>query len=205
MIFIKGLLLGFSIAAPVGPIGILCIRRSMAQGWGHGLATGLGAATADALFGTIAAFGLSVISDVLVSAQAPLQIVGGVFLGYLSVGILKHRTHLSRGRDDSASPRRSYLSTVLLTLSNPATILSFVAAFSVFNFAQKEMLEAGLMVLGVFVGSALWWLSLSYVSARLKTRIHDRGLLWVNRVSGTMLLFFSILAFFAGLIDIFEK
>jgi threonine/homoserine/homoserine lactone efflux protein len=197
VIFIKGLALGFSIAAPVGPIGVLCIRRAMALGFSHAFATGLGAATADAIYGAVAAFGLTLVSDFLLRFQNPLQILGGLFLGMISVGILKARAKIEKSDSASSSLLQSYFSTIALTLSNPATILSFVAAFSAFRFIGAST-DPWLLVLGVFAGSAVWWLSLSYVSSRLKSRLGEKGLRWVNTISGSVLLAFSSLAIIAG-------
>src|SRR6185436_15614896 len=121
-LFWKGLALGFSIAAPVGPIGLLCIRRSLVLGPKHGLITGLGAATADALYGSIAAFGLSFLTSVLVAQQLWTRLIGGVFLSWLGVSIFLSKPDESRGSDKSSSLFRSYLSSLGLTITNPMTI-----------------------------------------------------------------------------------
>ncbi len=161
-LFAKGMILGFSIAAPVGPIGVLCIRRTLADGRLTGFLSGLGAATADATYGAVAAFGLTAISSLLVHQQTPLRIVGGAFLAYLGV-----RTILAHPASQAAKTRerhqllRSYLSTVGLTLTNPTTIFSFVAIFAGLGWAgtrQAGYASAALLVLGVFCGSAFWWL-----------------------------------------------
>src|SRR5437868_3361367 len=135
--FLKGLIIGFSIAAPVGPIGVLCIRRSLAEGTRVGLVTGLGAATADALYGCVAGFGLSAISKFLDKQQFWLGLLGGIFLCYLGV-----KTFLSRPASNAAEAKSggffmTYASTLLLTLTNPSTILSFVAVFAGFGLAES--------------------------------------------------------------------
>src|SRR6185312_8691316 len=129
-LFVRGAILGFSIAAPVGPIGVLCIRRTLAGGRLVGLLSGLGAATADACYGAIAAFGLTAVSSRLVGHQDALRIVGGLFLLYLGI-----RTFFAAPAQTAKSGQRrqllsNYLSTLGLTLTNPTTILSFVALFA---------------------------------------------------------------------------
>jgi threonine/homoserine/homoserine lactone efflux protein len=164
-VFARGLLIGFSIAAPVGPIGVLCIRRTVADGRTRGFVSGLGAATADGLYGAVAAFGLTAISDTLVSQQTALRLVGGLFLCYLGV-----RTFLSRPAERPAEAGRqarglvgAWASTFALTVTNPLTILSFVAIFAGLGVATDKPSygASALVVTGVFVGSAAWWFILS--------------------------------------------
>jgi threonine/homoserine/homoserine lactone efflux protein len=191
---IKGLLIGFSIAAPVGPIGVLCIRRTLASGRTTGLLSGIGAATADALYGSIAAFGLTAISSFLLQQQVALRLVGGAFLFYLGIrAVLSRPTNLA---DSTYSNGlfTAYASTFFLTLTNPLTILSFAAIFAGLGLVSSahSYPTAGLMVLGVFLGSCAWWVILSWLSSRLKSRLNQTGLAWVNRISGCILLGFGI-------------
>ena len=195
-LFLRGCLIGFSIAAPVGPIGVLCIRRTLAEGWVFGVVSGLGAATADALYGCIAGFGLTFISGALVSHQTGLRLVGGIFLCYLGV-----RTLLARAAEQAATDRgggllRAYASTFFLTLTNPVTILAFAAIFAGLGLAEASggYASAGLLVLGVFLGSASWWLLLCSVVGAFRTRFKPSGLLWVNRISGLIILGFGAYA-----------
>jgi threonine/homoserine/homoserine lactone efflux protein len=190
---------GFSIAAPVGPIGVLCIRRTLAEGRAMGFVSGLGAATADAAYGAIAAFGLTMVSGALVRQQGWLRLVGGVFLCYLGV-----RTILARPADKAAAAGGSglvggYVSTLGLTLTNPTTILSFAAVFAGLGLAggQASYPAASIMVGGVFLGSALWWLTLSGVVGAFRTRVVPGALRWVNRLSGAIILVFGLLALLA--------
>lgn len=196
----RGFVLGFSIAAPVGPIGVLCIRRTLADGWRAGFATGLGAATADATYGAVAAFGLTAISSLLVAGGFWLRLVGGVFLLYLGV-----RTLLAKPAAVSATMiagrglLASYATTVLLTLTNPATIISFAAIFAGLGVGSTVGAGGGygaaaLLVLGVFAGSGVWWLILSGAVAGLRARFRAGALVWVNRVSGAVLVIFGLLA-----------
>lgn len=194
---LKGMAIGLAIAAPVGPIGLLCIRRSLAQGRSAGLATGLGAATADAAYGAIAAFGLTAISAALIAQQFWLQLCGGLFLLYLGVRTAV-ATPVTETRD--AAPTgllAAYSSTVVLTLTNPLTIMSFAAVFAGLGLKAGTGGGGGVgVVSGVFLGSALWWLLLSGGAALLRGRINPSGLRWLNRVSGAILLAFACYTLF---------
>ena len=193
----KGFAIGFAIAAPVGPIGVLCIRRSLAEGKWIGLVTGLGAATADAAYGAIAAFGLTAISGFLVAQRAWLGLLGGVFLCYLGI-----RTFMSKPADEAARAQSggmstAYFSTLFLTLTNPMTILSFAAVFASLGLAASpDCASAGLMVAGVFAGSALWWLLLSNGVALFRSRMTPRWMQAVNRISGCIILGFALFSLF---------
>jgi threonine/homoserine/homoserine lactone efflux protein len=191
--FLKGALIGFSIAAPVGPIGVLCIRRSLADGVLIGLATGLGAATADAVYGGVAGFGLTAVSSLLQRQQFLLRLVGGIFLCYL--GII---TFFTPPAEKPTESRRTgllfaYLTTFLLTLSNPTTVASFLVIFAGFGLgAAADYGAATLLILGVFTGSALWWLLLSASVGILRTRITPAWMRAVNRFSGCLILGFGL-------------
>jgi threonine/homoserine/homoserine lactone efflux protein len=187
--FLKGLLIGFSIAAPVGPIGVLCIRRTLADGRASGLISGLGAATADALYGCVAGFGLVFVSDFLVSQQTWLRLIGGIFLLYLGIRTLSSQPAEQAAQSRGSGLLAAYASTFILTLTNPMTILSFAAIFAGLGLAgaSSDYLSAGILVLGVFLGSALWWLLLSGGVGLFRDRFDNRGLLWVNRVSGLVI------------------
>jgi len=206
LFFGKGLLIGFAIAAPVGPIGVLCIRRTLAYGRRSGLASGLGAATADTLYGSVAAFGLAVISHFLIHQQFWLRFGGGAFLLYLGV-----RTFLSRPAGTAPPARRldlagDYFSTFFLTLANPLTILAFAVIFAGLGLgtAGGTFFEAGMLVAGVFLGSALWWWILSFGIGAFRDRFHPRGLRWINRISGLVILGFGVAALVASLTGFFS-
>jgi threonine/homoserine/homoserine lactone efflux protein len=206
-LLLTGMALGFSIAAPVGPIGVLCIRRSLADGRTTGLATGLGAASADAVYGSIAAFGLSAVSGFLVGQSFWLRLLGGAFLCGLGL-----HTFLASPPDENPaaaadrphSPASgmkalltAYVSTFLLTLTNPLTILSFAAVYAGLGAGMigGNYGAAALLVAGVFGGSALWWLLLSSGVSLARRRLPTGWMKWVNRVSGTVILAFGLAAF----------
>ncbi len=195
--FLRGLAIGFSIAAPVGPIGVLCIRRTLAEGRLCGFASGLGAATADAVYGCVAGFGLTAVSDLLVSQQTGLRLIGGLFLVYLGVKSFFARPAGSAATRNGGALAGAYGSTFLLTLTNPMTILSFAAVFAGLGLGGGATNYAGaaLLVLGVFLGSALWWLCLSGGVGLFREELNDDHFRWVNRISGTIIAGFGLLAF----------
>jgi threonine/homoserine/homoserine lactone efflux protein len=188
--FARGLAIGFAIAAPVGAIGLLCIRRTLADGRLAGFVSGLGAATADALYGAIAALGLTAISAVIVAHQDAVRLLGGAFLWFLGGRI----ACAAPAQDTDRRPGRglvgAYGSTLVLTLTNPTTILSFAALFAGLGLGTTagELGSAGLMICGVFLGSALWWLMLSGTVGCFRRALTPDRLQWVNRLSGALLL-----------------
>jgi threonine/homoserine/homoserine lactone efflux protein len=193
---LRGLAIGFSIAAPVGPIGVLCIRRTLAEGWAPGLVSGLGAATADAIYGCIAGFGLAFISNFLVSQQVWLRLIGGVFLCYLGLKTLLAKPAEQASLGSGNGLLGAYASTFLLTLTNPMTIISFAAIFAGLGLAgaSGNYGSAGILVLGVFTGSTLWWLILSGGVGLFRARFNPASLRWVNRISGVIILGFGLFA-----------
>lgn len=193
---LRGLVIGFSIAAPVGPIGVLCIRRTLAEGRAAGLVSGLGAATADALYGCVAGFGLTLISNFLVSQQVWLRLVGGLFLCYLGIKTLLSKPAAQAAVAKGSGLLGAYASTFFLTVTNPMTIIAFAAIFAGLGLANTSgnYSTAGILVGGVFLGSALWWLLLSGGVGLLREKFNGTGLLWVNRISGMIITGFGLVA-----------
>lgn len=195
-LFIKGLIIGFSIAAPVGPIGILCIKQTLNHGRLAGLLSGLGAATADAFYGCVAGFGLTLISNLLIQQQTWFRLLGGLFLCYLGV-----KAFLSKPVENAALAQktglfRNYAMTFFLTLTNPMTILAFAAIFASQGLSNQRMeySAAGSLILGVFLGSALWWVFLSAGVGLLRHKIDVKKLQWINRFSGVLISAFGLYA-----------
>jgi len=195
-LFLRGLIIGFSIAAPVGPIGILCIRRTLSEGRVSGFLSGLGAATADALYGCVAGFGLTVISSFLVDQRFWIQLVGGVFLLALGIRTLRSAPAERPAAASGTGLVASYASTLFLTLTNPMTILSFAGIFAALGVAETggDLLAAAGLVLGVFIGSAGWWLLLSGGVGLMRERLSGGILRWTNRASGAILVIFGAIA-----------
>jgi threonine/homoserine/homoserine lactone efflux protein len=195
-LFIKGFVIGFSIAAPVGPIGILCIQRTLSGGNVQGLVTGLGAATADAVYGFIAAFGLTFISNFLVDQSIWFRTIGGLFLCYLGI-----RAFLRKPQEQTVSVANSnhlsaYGTTFFLTLTNPMTILFFAGIFAGLGIVNESIhyASAGLMVIGVFSGSGAWWLLLSGATGIFRDKISKGKLALVNKISGIVIVTFGVIA-----------
>jgi threonine/homoserine/homoserine lactone efflux protein len=195
-LFLRGLIIGFSIAAPVGPIGVLCIRRTLAEGRASGFLSGLGAATADALYGCVAGFGLTIVSGFLVDQRFWIQLIGGIFLLALGVKTLRAVPAEHTAAAAGSGLAASYASTLLLTLTNPMTILSFAGIFAALGVAETsgDFSAAALLVLGVFVGSAAWWLLLSGGVGLLRDQLSAPVLRWTNRLSGVILVVFGAVA-----------
>lgn len=191
------MMLGFSIAAPVGPIGILCIRRTLSQGMPNGFAAGLGAATADAFYGSAAAFGLTMITTLLLENSLYLHIAGSVFLFYLGYNTLIAKPAQKMETVYQEGWIRAYLSTFFLTITNPMTILSFGAVFAGLGMidTKENDLSSCLLVMGVFLGSSIWWFILSGTVYLLRNKFNYQGLIWVNRISGALILGFGIISF----------
>jgi threonine/homoserine/homoserine lactone efflux protein len=195
--FLKGLIVGVVIAAPVGPIGVLCARRTLTLGRRAGFFSGMGAATADSFYGFIAAFGLTFISDFLIGHQFWFRLAGGTLLCFLGVRTLlaapEQKTVLSRSARRHAG---LYTSTFFLTLTNPMTIFSFAAVFAGFGLAgtRGSIVSAGTLIVGVFLGSGLWWLFLVGVFSIFKRRFKHHELQWVNRIAGLIIVISGVLA-----------
>lgn len=192
-IWLRGLLLGLSIAAPVGPIGVLCIRQTLQNGRRHGLAAGLGAATADAFYGSVAAFGLTLVVQALTGMQFWLRLAGGLFLIYLGIKFFFRPAEKveSQATVVEAGLASIYFSTFLLTLSNPVTILSFLALFSGMGLETGNRHGPIWLVIGVFCGSVLWWLLLTGGISLFRRRLTTAAMQWVNRGAGVVLVIFG--------------
>jgi threonine/homoserine/homoserine lactone efflux protein len=202
-LLLRGLVIGLSIAAPVGPIGVLCIRRTLAQGRSYGLVSGLGAATADAVYGCVAGFGLTVISGFLVDQQIWLRLVGGAFLCYLGIKTLLAKPAEEAAETNGIGLLGAYGSTFLLTLTNPMTTLSFAAIFAGLGVAETggDYGAAAILVAGVFAGSALWWLLLSGGAGLFRRKFTPQALVWVNRASGLVVVGFGVFALWSVVAD----
>jgi threonine/homoserine/homoserine lactone efflux protein len=188
---LKGIAVGLVIAVPVGPVGVMCVRRTIFQGKLAGFVSGLGAATADAIFGFIAAFGLTFVSDWLIGYQQWLRIAGGFYLFYVGgTALLARPEDNLQSKPDAESLFRDYLSTFALTLTNPITIIAFLGIFSAVGLTGEDATlgRAAILVLGVWLGSLLWWLALTFGLGLLFRSFGPRHLAWINRASGMILL-----------------
>jgi len=193
-LYFQSLVLGFAIAAPVGPIGILCIQRTLRNGRLYGLVSGLGAATADAVYGVIAALGLSVLSQWLTAQSRPLGLVGGLLLLYLGVQAFRSTPTVDQQDLPPSALLSAYGSVVLLTITNPMTILSFAVIFGgmAANVAPSSTTLL-VMPLGVFTGSALWWLTLTGGVSLLRNRLRPQHVQRINKLAGLLLFGFGVM------------
>ncbi|REE84393.1 threonine/homoserine/homoserine lactone efflux protein [Paenibacillus taihuensis] len=192
MLVWKGILIGLSIAAPVGPIGVLCMKRTINQGRLYGFFAGLGAATADGLYGLIAAFGFDLITSGLLAQRFWMSLIGGLFLCYLGVQSIRSNAAPNAEAGMSRNTAAAYLTTFLLTITNPMTILSFLGIFAGLQVTGATTADSVLLVVGVFTGSMLWWLFLSIVIGAFRTTLSGGAMMWINRLSGLVLLGFGI-------------
>jgi len=196
-LILNGVLIGIVVAAPIGPVNLICIRRTLAYGRTNGFVSGLGAATGDAVFASVAAFGLTAASSMLVSVGDWLQAFGGLFL----VGLGIH-TFLSHPTDnDSVSTNSTgklaaaVVATFILTITNPATMLGFIAIFGGVGgliTTEPSLMTATLLVVAVFVGSALWWLGVTLTVGLLRHRMTGQTLILINRISGILIVSFGV-------------
>lgn len=193
-LFLRGVAVGFAIAAPVGPVGLLCIRRALADGRFAAWIAGLGAAVADTFYGAVAGLGLTLISDFLIEHRVALSLVGGIFLIVLGIHTARQRPTPWQTPNAKLGLMRDFTSSFVLTLTNPATILAFMAVFAAMGAVQvtEDMGDATLLIGGVFVGSALWWGVLSTLAGAVRHRFSELWLLWLNRGSGIVLVLFGL-------------
>lgn len=194
--FLKGIAIGFAMAVPVGPIGILCIRKTLTEGRLRGMVIGLGAATADLFYASVAAFGLTFISDTLVSQRFWIRLVGGALLLFLGIRIFRALPKDPKIRINNGGVVRSYLTTVFLTLTNPLTIFAFLAVFAALGLGSElKNFSATILVAGVFIGSCLWFLILSSGTILFKNKLDLDGLRWVNKIAGILIIISSLIVF----------
>ncbi len=195
-LFPQAVMLGVSVAAPVGPMAVLCIRRTLADGQLSGLVTGMGIATADAFYGCLAGLGIKTLSDLLLGYRAWLQLLGGIFLCYLGIQAILSPPARKAATGHKVGLAGAYGSALALTLANPMTILTFAAIFAGLGVAHggEGYASSVLVVLGVFLGSALWWLLLTTAGGLARGRLPEGVLRWTNRASGGVILAFGILA-----------
>ena len=196
---IRSLIIGFTIAMAVGPITLLVVRRTIEHGGIYGFVSGLGVAAADATYGGIAAFGLTAITSLLVSAHTILGIVGGAVI--VLIGLRTIATRPSGPAQESARPgvAAAFASIYALTMTNPLTIVLYAGVFAAIGLgAGGSFVDAGVVTLAILIGSGLWWVVLCSLVAWVRGRVTPRALLWVNRLSGAALVVFGALAVIAA-------
>lgn len=197
---IRGLVIGFTIAAAVGPITLLVVRRTIDHGGIYGFASGLGVATADATYGAIAAFGLTAITSLLVANHGLLGLIGGLVIVFLGIRIARSRPTGPATDGERPGLAGAFASIYALTMTNPLTIVLYAGVFAGIGLAAgASFADAAVLTLAVWAGSTLWWVVLCSVVAWLRGRVSPTALLWVNRVSGAALVVFGALAVISAL------
>jgi threonine/homoserine/homoserine lactone efflux protein len=193
---LKGFVIGVAIAMPVGPIAMLIIRRSLQQGFAAGAATGLGAASADGLYGAVAGFGLASVAHVLMAAQLPLRLAGGLALILIGLASFRPRHSAAAAATTAYGLPAAYLSALGLTLANPLTIISFAAVFAGLGVAETagSYRAAAIFVAALFLGSALWQIVLCVTVALVRKRLAPGIMRWLDRASGLLLIGFGLFA-----------
>ncbi|MFM1917272.1 MAG: hypothetical protein RJB01_787 [Actinomycetota bacterium] len=199
-LFLRMLIIGIAVAAPVGAMAVLSIQRTISHGWRAGMATGAGIASADAVFAALAAFGVSALAHFFINFQAPLRIIGGVGLLWLAWRALRSRPVVNETAVGGVAHGRLFASAVGLTLTNPMTIMAFAVIFAGAGLvAQPGIASASIATLGVAIGSLLWWLILVTVVSAVRHALTPRAMLVINRVSAIVLAVFGVLAIVAGI------
>lgn len=201
---VKGAGIGFAVAAPVGPIGMLCIRTTLERGRVAGFCAGLGAAVADTIFAGIGAYGINLIGAFLDAEKTWLSLFGGLFLIAFGAHLARKMPNLanSESREVPQGLLADFLMTLVLTLANPTTILSFAGILASLSGVIGFSLEAvPALLIGVFLGSAGWWLTLSGVVALIRHRIDHQTMVWINRIAGAVLVVFGLYTIGQGLVD----
>ena len=192
-IYLKGLIIGFILALPVGPVAILCIHRTLAEGRRNGILSGLGAATADTIYGTIAALGLTMVSGFIKAHETAFLLCGG--LGLCALGI---RTFLSKGQAPDDPSKRvlrggNFVSAFLMTLMNPLTVLIFMAVFAYLGLSGGTEFSESLLIAGVFCGACLWWLTLCLLAGLFRTLVNEEHMGTISKIAGVLIVLSGLL------------
>ena len=203
-LFFKGLITGFLMAAPIGPIGILCIRGVLLHGKRRGFVIGLSGSIGDIFYSTAAAFGVKIVYDFIVAHQPVMRLAGGILL--LSAGIVIYRNQLKENalEKNKIGEKGIFASTLLLALTNPLTLFGYVAAFSAIG-VSKVITDNGsilLLIIGAYCGSFLWFSLLIILSYKFKEKVTTFGVAVINKVAGVLLIICGIIAAFYGLLAI---
>jgi threonine/homoserine/homoserine lactone efflux protein len=199
-VFLRGLVLGVVIAAPVGPVGLLCIRRTLQKGIFIGFATGFGAAFADAIFAAIAAFGVTAALSLLTGMEKEIRFFGGFFLMVMAVRMLFKKIEMERGNDVTAAGLiKAFMTGFIITITNPLTIIGILAVIATFA-GHLSYVQAAILTGGIFCGSLAWWLLLGGGVFLIRKHFTDNALTWVNRGTAILLLVLAVWAIFTGIV-----
>jgi threonine/homoserine/homoserine lactone efflux protein len=198
-LFLRGIAAGFAISAPVGPVNVLCVSRTIAKGWWAGIVSGFGAAAADTLYGSIAGFSISIVIGFLIREQSKLRLFGGILLVLLGIWYYFKRPESLSKQGATGADHSDFVTTFLLNLTNPTTVLSFLAVLAVLGLSERRAAWlTSVMVGGIFAGSMAWWLILTGITNHFRERFNDRAMLWMNRIGGIAIGAFGVVMFLLG-------
>jgi threonine/homoserine/homoserine lactone efflux protein len=189
-LLVRGMLAGLAISAPVGPVNVLCVSRTIASGWRAGVTAGLGAAAADTIYGAIAGYSIHFVIEFLVREEFWIRFFGGILL--IGIGVVYYRKKPQLLTAENSG--KSYASTFLLTLTNPTTVLSYLAILAALQLSESRAWWQTLIVVGgIFLGAMLWWTVLAYIASHFRDRFNNRAMLWMNRIAGLAIGGFGLL------------
>jgi threonine/homoserine/homoserine lactone efflux protein len=191
-LLLRGVLAGLAIAAPVGPVNVLCMSRTITKGRLHGIISGLGAAAADTFYGSIAGFSITFVIDWMLREEFWIRIVGGLLL--IAIGIVYWVKKPKSLKDvGGESAHSDFVTTLLLALTNPTTVLSFLAVLAVLGLGESRPKTLTLfLVAGIFTGSMLWWIALALITGHFRERFDDRAVVWMNRIASFAISGFGV-------------
>ena len=198
--FLRGLLIGLVFGVPAGAIGALTIQRTLEKGFFAGLVTGAGSSAADLLYSCISVFGITIVSDFLTTHQALIRIIGGLLILLIGIAILRKKEVSSVQKDTNGTSLFYFLSSFTAAMLNPATILSFMVAFTAFGISGNlEILQGIALIAGILMGTLCWWSALSWVVAYFRKKVTDHIYKWLNRILGCLMILFSIIMIIQGI------
>jgi threonine/homoserine/homoserine lactone efflux protein len=190
---LRGVAAGLIIAAPVGPVNVLCIQRALEKGWKSGILSGLGAAAVDTLYGGVAGFSISLVISFLLREQAWIRLIGGILLIVVGVVYYFKPPRSIKKRKSNSSSHSDFVSAFLLTATNPTTVLSFLAVLAMLGLGrQRPLWQTSLLVGGIFCGSMSWWIVLTVGATMLRDKVTDSTMLWLNRIGGVAIGLFGV-------------
>jgi threonine/homoserine/homoserine lactone efflux protein len=198
-LLIRGVGAGIAISAPVGPVNVLCVSRTITKGWGAGIVSGLGAAMADTFYGAIAGFSISIVIGFLIREQSKLRLFGGILLVLLGIWYYFKKPQSLSNQENDGPSHSDFVTTFLLNLTNPTTVLSFLAVLAVLGLSEHRPAWLTLIMIGgIFAGSMAWWLLLTGITNRFRNKFDDKAMLWMNRIGGIAIGAFGVLMFLLG-------
>jgi threonine/homoserine/homoserine lactone efflux protein len=198
-LLLRGVAAGVAISAPVGPVNVLCVSRTITKGWPAGIVSGLGAAAADTVYGSIAGFSISIVIGFLIREQSKLRLFGGILLVLLGFWYYFKKPDSLSNRGEGKADHSDFVTTFLLNLTNPTTVLSFLAVLAVLGLSEHRAAWLTLIMIGgIFAGAMAWWIILTGITNHFRERFNDGAMLWMNRIGGIAIGAFGVLMFLLG-------